>query len=214
MLVDGAPSLAGKAEIRAWFATQSELNFRIEGTPAASDFGAAFQKCSIRSDKWSYFGVDSMTGTCEVALDAGNISSFAIRFDENSKARLSDSPAASAADLIGIWITKNYLTDSGDLYLHFFDQGIGRLANSPDDSAAATNADFEGASLVWTYEDYVLTIQNTGPASEKYCQEQDVGNYLVKTVEQGGLTFKLINDSCNLRGVAFQIPSRWRPYKP
>ena len=214
LLVGGAPSRVGKAEIGDWLATQSELNFRIEGTPVASESGVAYQNCSISSDIWSYFGVNPMTGTCEVALDGGDITGFTIRFDENSMARLSDSPAASATDLIGIWITRNYLTDSGDLYLHFFDQGIGRLAASPIDSTTAPDADFEGASLMWTYEDYILTIQNDGPASENYCQEQDVGNYLVKTLDEGGLHFKPINDSCDLRKVAFRLPPRWRPHEP
>ena len=67
---------------------------------------------------------------------------------------------------------------------------------------------------MWTYNDYILTIQNVGPASEKYCQEQDVGNYLVKISDIGGLEFKPINDSCDLRKLAIQLPPRWRPHEP
>lgn len=212
--VDGTQSRAGKAEIEDWLLTQVELSFRLEGAPTASESGAAFENCSISSDIWSFFEVDPMTATCELALNGGAITSFVVQFDENSKARLSDSPAPSSADMIGIWITRNYLTDSGDLYLHFFEQGIGRLADSPSDSVAAPDSDFEGANLKWNYEDFILTVQNEGQASEKYCQEQDVGTFLAKTHEGGGLKFTTINDSCSLRGVAMQLPPRWRPHAP
>lgn len=153
LLVGDGPSRMGKAEVEEWLATQLELNFRIEGAPLASESGHAYLDCSISSDVWSYHGVNPMTGTCEVALAGGDIKGFTIGFDENSKAGLSDSPAASTINMIGIWITRNYMTYSGDLYLHFFDQSIGRLATSPNDSPNISVAEFEGASLVWTYED-------------------------------------------------------------
>ena len=163
---------------------------------------------------WLFFGTSPMSGTCDVVLEGGLITSFTVQFDENSNARLSDSPSATSADILGIWQTRNYLTDSGNLYLHFIEQGRGRLAGSPDGSLSLTDSDFEGASLTWTYQDYVLTIQNKGPASEGYCQEQDEGIYLVKMVDAGGLKFKAISDSCSLRGIAVPLPPRWFPYVP
>lgn len=212
--VDETPYLTGKTEIENWLAIQAELNFSMEGSPTASGSGVAFESCSISSDMWLYFGINPMTGTCELSLESGLITGFAVQFDEQSMARLSDSPAATSADILGIWQTRNYLTDSGDLYLHFIEQGRGRLAGSPDSSLSLIESDFEGASLAWTYQDYFLTFQNEGPASEKYCQEQDVGIYLVSKVEAGGLKFKTVVDSCSLRGIAMGLPPRWRPHVP
>lgn len=155
-----------------------------------------------------------MIGACEVELEGGQITSFTVRFDEDSKARLSDSPAAASADLIGIWTNWNFLAAPGDLYLQFFADGSARLAATPDDLLVTPSSEHPGASLSWTYEDHVLTIQNKGAASEKYCQEQDVGNYLVSNVDAGGINFKALNDVCSLRGVALEFPFRWRPYMP
>lgn len=214
--VEGTQISTGKREIQNWLESQAGLNFQFEGTPVSTDSGVSFDACMISSDIWSYFGLGSMTGTCEIALAEDNIISFVVQFDENSKGRLSESVAAVSADMIGIWITRNYLTDSGDLYLEFVEGGTGRLMGLPVDSTPDPDPDakFEGASLKWTYENYILTIQNEGPASEKYCQEQDVGSYLVKMADGGGLQFKRLNDTCSLRELAFKLPPRWRPMMP
>ena len=212
--VDGTSHRTGKTEIEDWLATQTELNLQIKGEPTSTESGVAFQSCSISSDMWGFFGVNPMTGTCQLALEAGLITGFVVQFDDDSRTRLSDSPAAASAEILGIWRTRNYLTDSGDLFLQFLEQGRGRLVGSSGDSIPAADSDFEGASLTWTYKDYVLTIQNEGLASDKYCQEQDVGIYLVKLVDAGGLKFKAISDSCSLRGIAVPLPPRWRPHLP
>ncbi|MEE9512577.1 MAG: nuclear transport factor 2 family protein, partial [Anaerolineales bacterium] len=101
--VDGTLSLNGKAEIEDWLATQAELSHRIEGDPTASGSGVAIESCSISSHQWLYFGVNPMSGTCTVEFEGGLITSFAVQFDENSKARLSESVAPVNADLVGIW---------------------------------------------------------------------------------------------------------------
>ena len=212
--VDEVITRTGKAEIENWLAIQADFRNRIEGDPTSSQSGVSIESCSISSDMWLFFGTNPMSGTCEVELEDGLITSFTVQFDEDSRARLSASPAATSADLVGVWITGNYLAESGDLFLEILESGTGRLVGSPDYSLPAPDSDFEGASIAWTYEDYILTIQNEGSASEKYCQEQDVGVYLVKSVDAGGLKFKPISDSCSLRKVAFQLPSRWRPEAP
>jgi len=212
--VDEVITRTGKAEIENWLEMQADLRHRVEGNPTSSESGVSIENCSISSGMWLFFETNPMTGTCDVVLEGGLIISFTVRFDEDSTARLSGSPAATTADLIGVWTTNNYLADSGDLFLEILDSGTGRLVGSPDNSLPAPDSDFEGASIAWTYEDYVLTIQNEGSASEPYCQEQDVGVYLVKSVDAGGLKFKPISDSCGLRKVAFELPPRWRPQAP
>ena len=88
----------------------------------------------------------------------------------------------------------------------------------PDDLSVAPDSDHPGARLKWTYEEYMLTLQNDGPASEGYCQEQDVGIYLIKTVESASgnrMQFKPVTDSCEYRAAALQrIGSPWDPYTP
>jgi hypothetical protein len=199
--------ITGKEPIADWLVLQTQLHYQFKGDPMASDSGVTFEDCSVSSYQWSFYGIQSMSGTCAAAIDDGLITDFTVRFDESSRAELSDSAVAATADLIGTWITRNYMTDSGDLHLQLFEDGSGRLAGTDD-------PDHEGATLAWTYEDFVLTLKNAGPASDGYCQEQDVGQFLVKNADGGGLSFKTITDSCALRATAFQLPPRWRPQEP
>ena len=212
--VGGAPHRTGKGEIEDWIREQADLNFQFTGDPVRSETRIVFTDCSISSYGWSFFGLDTMTGTCDVTLDDGAISSFSVQFDTESMEKLSGSPAATSADLIGTWVTLNYIGDSGDMFLEISGDGTGRLLGSRDASFPTPDSEFESANITWTYEETILTIQNDGPASEKYCEEQDVGTYLVKMVDGGGLKFKSIGDSCSLREVAFELPPRWRPYVP
>lgn len=212
--VDGTRAGTGKAEIEEWLSAQAKLNFQLEGTSVAIDSGVVIEDCSIKSDIWSYFELGSMTAICEIGVAGTDITSFVVQFDDSSKDRLSESPAASDSELIGIWRTRNYLTDSGELYLEFLEDGTGRLIGSMGGSIPDHGVEFEGASLNWTYENFILTIQNAGPASEKYCSEKDVGTFLVKNVDAGGLKFKLLGDTCALRGVAIPLPPRWIPNVP
>ena len=201
--VDGTLSRTGKAEIENWLAEQADLRLRIEGNPSASETGVTFEGCSISSIKWSYFGVDPMSATCEVALEGGLITSFAVQFDENSKARLSESVAPVSADLVGIWTAIGVIPTETEKpipgFLEFFKDGSARWAISPQDLLIAPDSDHPGVRLTWTYEDYVLTLQNQGPASEGYCQEQDVGTYLVRNTEGGGIKFKHLEEPCGWR---------------
>jgi hypothetical protein len=68
------------------------------------------------------------------------------------------------------------------------------------------------------YDDYVLTLQNDGPASEGYCQEQDVGTYLIRNVESASgnrMQFKLVSDPCVYRATALpRIAAPWDAYVP
>jgi len=207
LMLDETSPITGKEQIADWLAKQAELHFQLNGDPIASESGVTFESCSISSDQWLFYGTNPMSGTCEVALEDGLITNFAVQFDETSKASLADSPVATTTNMIGIWVTKNYLTDSGDLYLQFFEDGSGMLTGSLD-------SNHPDASITWTYEDYILTLQNHGAASEGYCQEQDVGKFLVKNADGGGLKFKTINDLCSLRGTALQLPPRWRQHVP
>lgn len=215
LMLDKTSPITGKIQIADWLAKQAILRFQLNGNPIASESGITFESCSISSDQWLFYGTNPMSGTCEVALEYGLITNFAIQFDENSQANLSDSPAAVSTDMVGIWTTRNYMDDSNNyLYLQFFEDGSGRLAVTPDDLLIAPDSDHAGASLTWTYENYVLSLQNDRVASEGYCQEQDVGKFLVKKVDGGGLRFKTINDSCSARGLAFKIPPRWLQHVP
>lgn len=215
LILDETSPITGKEQIADWLAKQAELHFQLNGNPIASESGVTFESCSISSDQWLFYGTNPMSGTCEVALEDGLITNFAVQFDENSQANLSNSPAAVSTDMVGIWTTKNYMDDSSNyLYLQLFENGSGRLAVTPDDLLIAPDSDHTGASLRWTYENYVFTLQNDRAASEGYCQEQDVGKFLVKKADGGGLVFKTINDSCSLRGLAFKIPPRWLQHVP
>ena len=215
--VDGTLSRTGKAEIENWLAEQADLRLRIEGNPSASETGVEIEGCSISSDQWLYFGVNPMSGTCEVALEGGLITSFTVQFDENSKARLSESVAPVSADLVGIWTAVGVTPDETEkpipFFLQFFEDGSARLGVAPDDLNIAPDASHPGARLTWVYEDYVLTIQNQGPAAEGYCQEQDVGTYLVRKTEAGGIKFKHLEEPCGWR-IFLSIVLDFDPYVP
>ncbi len=223
--VDGTLSRTGKAEIENWLEMQADLRHRIEGDPAFSESGVSIESCSISSDKWLYFGVNPMSGTCEVALEGGLVTNIVLQIDDDSKARLSDSQAATTADFLGIWMGGAPLP-GGDphvgevalYHLQFAEDGSARLAVTPDDLSIAPDSNHPGASLTWTYEDYVLTVQNEGSATEGYCQDQDVGTYLIKNVKSAGggrLQFNLISDSCVFRAATLQrVAAPWDPYVP
>jgi hypothetical protein len=152
---------------------------------------------------WIYFGVNPMSGTCEVALEGGLITRFAVQFDENSKGRLSESMVPVTGDLVGIWTSADSTPQEPNKYipffLQFFEDGIARSAVSPEDFLIAPDSNHPGVRYTWTYKDYVLTVQNQGPASEGYCQEQDVGTYLVRNIEEGGIQFRPLKDPCAWR---------------
>ncbi len=215
--VDGSLTRTGKAEIENWLATQADLRHRIEGEPTATEFGVVIESCSISSDQWLYFGVNPMSGTCDVAFEGGLITSFAVQFDENSKARLSESVAPVNADLVGIWTAPGVTPGTNERipgFLQFFEDGSARWAFSgPEDLLIAPDSDHPGVLLTWTYEDYMLTLQNQGPASEGYCQEQDVGTYLVRNTEGGGIQFKHLEEPCAWR-IQLSIFGEFDPYVP
>jgi hypothetical protein len=217
--VEGTSLYTGKAEIENWLATQAEIDYRIEGIPTASDSGVTFEGCSISSKKWSFFGVNPMTGTCEVALEGGLITSFAVQFDENSNAALSNSPAAERSDLVGTWFGTLGTPETSAIYvpnlLRFSDDGTIRWAVERDDLSIAPDLDHPIAVLDWTYEGYLLTVQNRGSAGEGYCHEQDVGVYLAKKTGDGEIQFKVISDSCPYRyNYLPRAGSSWEPYSP
>jgi len=217
--VEGTPPRTGKAKIENWLAKQAEIDYRIEGIPTASESGAGFEGCSTNSTKWMFFGVNPMTGTCEVALEGGLITSFSVQFDENSKAALSDSPVAERSDLIGTWFGTLGTPETSAIYvpnlLQFSDDGTIRWAVERDDLSTAPDLEHPIAVLDWTYEGHLLTVQNRGPASEGYCHEQDVGVYLAKKTGDGEIQFKAIRDSCPYRyNYLPRGGSPWDPYSP
>jgi hypothetical protein len=216
--VDGTPSRTGKAEIKNWLVTQADLNYRIEGDPTASESGVAFENCSMSSDQWAFVRVNPMSGTCEVALEGGHITSFTIQFDENLKARLSDSGTAVSADLVEIWAGTSPDPEAVRYIPSFFqilEDGSARFAFSPEDLLIAPDSDHPGVRFTWTYEGYVLTVQNQGPAIEGYCQEQDVGTYLFRNTDEDGIQFKSISDPCVWRkDMLVRRGGDWNPYVP
>lgn len=219
-------SITGKDQIADWLSTQAELNFQFNGDPIASDSGVTIENCLINSYQWSYYGIKAMSGTCDVAIEDGLITEFVVQFDENSKSSLSDSSVATSTDLVGIWTAEGILPDRDPheegarvwYYFQFNEDGSARLAVTPEDLLATPDPDHPGARYKWTYEDYVLTLQNDGPASEGYCLEQDTGTYMIRNVESvsgNRMQFKLISDSCVHRGRTLpRGGAYWDPYMP
>jgi len=213
-------SVTGKDQIANWLATQAELRFQFNGDPIPSESGVTIKNCSISSYQWIFYEVNPMSGTCEVALEGGLITNFAVQFDENSIAKLSEVPVVKRSDFIGVWscaVTFNHETNTPVFhYLQFVDDGTVRWASSPDDLLSTPDPNHPGALLTWTYEDFVLTLQNQGLASEGFCQEQDVGTYLTTRTDDGGIRYKGIEDSCGLRRAYLECyaPSDWVPFVP
>ena len=160
-----------------------------------------------------------MSATCEVTLEGGLINNFVVQFDENSKAELSDSPAAERSDLARIWTARGTEPESSAIpliqYLQFSEDGTARWAVSPDDLQIPPGSEHRGAQFDWSYADYVLTVQNQGEASEGFCKAQDVGTFLVKKVEDDGIYFWGIGDTCKFRLNTWQrAGSDWFLYVP
>jgi hypothetical protein len=223
--MDDPSSVTGKDQIAKWLTTQAELNFQFNGEPISSESGVTFENCSINSYQWSYYGIKALSGTCEVKVEDGLITEFTIQFDEKSKVSLSDSSVVLSNELIGIWTGEWPLPGadphSGEItlnHLQFSDDGSARLAITPDDLSIAPDSDHPGAHFVWTYENYVLTLQNEGPASEGYCSTKDVGIYLLRNVKNTSgnrMQFKLVSDSCAYRAAMLpRISAPWDPYVP
>jgi len=223
--VADATSVTGKDQIANWLTTQAELHYQFNGDPITSESGVTFENCSINSYQWSYYGIKAMSGTCEVKVEDGLITEFAVQYDENSKASLSDSSVVTSTDLVGIWTGEWPVPGadphSGEItlnHLQFNENGSARLAITSDDLLIAPDSDHPGAHFTWTYKNYVLTLQNEGQASEGYCLEQDVGTYLIRKVKSASgnrLQFKLVSDSCAYRAAMLpRISAPWDPYFP
>ena len=119
--------------------------------------------------------------------------------------------------MVGFWTATGVTPQEPNRYIgawmQFFEDGSVRWAVSPEDTLIAPDSDHPGVRLTWTYEDYVLTLQNQGPASEGYCQEQDVGTYLVRNTEGGGIKFKHLEEPCGWR-IQLSIVGEFDPYVP
>jgi len=223
--LDETSSITGKDAIANWLATQAELHYQFTGDPITSESGVNFENCLINSYQWSYYGLKVMSGRCEVTVDGELVTEFAVQFDEESKASLSASSVVTPLDLVGIWSGEwpkpGADPHDGEItlnHLQFNEGGSARLAVTPDDLLVNPDSDHPGARFTWTYENYVLTLQNDGPASEGYCLEQDVGTYLIRNVESVSgkrMQFKLVKDSCAYRATALpRISAPWDAYVP
>ena len=218
-------SVTGKEQTVDWLTTQANLNFQVNGDPIASESGVTYENCSMTSYQWSYYGIRAMNGTCDVKIEDGLITEFSVQFDEDSKTSLSNSSVVSPADLVGIWTGEWPIPGadphSGEItlnHLQFYDDGSARLALTSDDLSIAPDSDHPGARFTWTYENYILTLQNEGLASEGYCLEQDVGTYLIRNVESASgkrIQFKLVSDSCAYRAAMLpRISAPWDSFTP
>jgi len=216
-------SVTGKDQIADWLTTQAELKFQVNGDLIASESGVTFENCSINSYHWSYYGIKAISGTCDLVVEGGHITEFAVQFDENSKASLSDSSVVTPTELVGIWTGEWPIPGAdphnGEItlnHLQFNEDGSARLAITAEDLLIDPDSDHPGARFTWTYENYVLTLQNDGPASEGYCSGQDVGTYLIRNVKSTSgnrIQFKLVSDSCAYRAALLpRIASPWDPY--
>ncbi len=217
--VDGSRIRTGKVEIENWLVIQAAINYHIEGDPTASGSGVALESCSMSSDQWLFVGVNPMSGACEAALEGGLITSLTVQFDEDSTARLSESLTIVSAELVGFWTATGVTPQEPNRYIsawmQFFEDGSARWAVSPEDILIAPDFDHPGARFTWTYEDYVMTVQNQGPAIEGYCQDQDVGTYLVRNTDEDGIHFKSISDPCAWRkDILVRRGGDWDPYAP
>ncbi len=218
-------SLEGKSPIADWLTIQAKLQFELNGDPVTTDSGVSFENCLITSNQWSFYGIEAMSGTCTLVVEGGLVAELVIQYDENSKASLSDSSLVKPTDLVGIWTGEwpmpgaDPFADEITLnYFQFNEDGSARLATSPDDLSINPDSEHPGARFKWSYENYVLNLQNDGPASEGYCDEQDVGSYLIRTVKNVSLNriqFKLILDPCLYRASALpRIAAPWDAFLP
>lgn len=216
-------TVTNKDQVANWLAIQAELNFQFSGDPVSSEFGATIENCLINSYQWSYYGIKAMSGKCEVKVENGLVTEFTVQFDEDSKSSLSDSSVVSHTDLVGAW-TGEWPMPEADPHsdeitlnhLQFNEDGSARLAITSNDLLIAPDSDHPGARFTWTYENFILTLQNDGPASEGYCSEQDIGNYLIRKVKNASgnrMQFKLISDSCAYRAAMLpRISAPWDSY--
>ncbi len=218
-------SLEGKSPIADWLTIQAKLQFELNGDPVTTDSGVSFENCLITSNQWSFYGIEAMSGTCTLVVEGGHVAELVIQYDENSKASLSDSSLVKPTDLVDIWTGEwpmpgaDPFADEITLnYFQFIEDGSARLATSPDDLSINPDSEHPGARFKWSYENYVLNLQNDGPASEGYCDEQDVGSYLIRTVKNVSLNriqFKLILDPCLYRASALpRVAAPWDAFLP
>jgi hypothetical protein len=158
--VDEVSSVTGKDQIANWLATQAELHFQYNGDPIASESGVTFENCSTNSYQWSYYRIKSLSGTCNMKVEDGRITEFAVQFDDNSKASLSDSTVVAPTDLVGIWTGEwarpgvHEHPEESDIVTYFFqfaEGGSARLAVSPEDLLTSPDSNHPGANLSWTY---------------------------------------------------------------
>lgn len=128
------------------------------------------KNCAIGSDKWLYFGINPMSGTCDLTIENGIVTKFSMQFDNDSMSRLSESLAVERSDLIGTWRQATGAEFVEGVPVHWFlkisEDGTARWAVSPEDLSELPDSDHVGALLSWAYDDLILTVQNKGPATE------------------------------------------------
>jgi hypothetical protein len=221
LLIAGDQVTKGKAEMRDWFEAQSALNFQFEGVPVVLDTGVSIAPCLIHSDAWSYFKLEEMTGSCELDITDGKITSFKLLYDEDTSTRLAESAALPISALYSIW-TSPGVPPGGDtqsdwvnFYMQFMGNGEARISLAPESLQSDPNPDHPGVKLAWSFDGFMLTITNLGDASEGYCSAQDLGMYLVRSDGTGGIQFKPIQEDCLWRRFTLQrLGKSWDLYLP
>jgi hypothetical protein len=200
----------GKEEIRIWLEGMMADNFHLETEIVEAKDNAVTGYDTMSMDSMKFYGIETMTGTSEIAFENGKISALNFSWSEETLADLQAAPFVAREDLIGAWTVGTHMKINED--------GTVRIADKIDDLAEPVSEEHPGSLGTWTYDGMVFTFQehleSAGEEHEGLCDGQ-VGIYLVRWAASDGdrLRFEPIEDPCGTRNGGMQW-GNWAPITP
>lgn len=197
----------GKAEIQGWLEQMFADNFQLEAEIVEVNGDVVVEHDTMTMDSMSFFGIEPLTGTSEIALENGKIKAINFSFSDETLADLQAAPFVAREDLIGAWTVGTYLQLNED--------GTARVALKVDDLDQPVSEEHPGSLQAWSYDGMVLRVEIVEVAGESTCTPGQVGYFFVKWSgkDLDRLSFDLISDECGDRAGGMMW-GNWAPMSP
>ncbi len=198
----------GKEEIRIWLEGMIADNFQLETEIVDVKDYVVYGIDTMSMDSMKFFGIETLTGTSEITIEDGKITTFIFSWSDETIADLQAAPFVAQEDLIGIWSVGTYMQINED--------GTFRVGSKIDDLTEPVSEEHPGSLEEWTFDGMVMTVRAIEALGEGTdCTPDQVGVYLIRWAgeDKDRLKFEKLDDACASRGMGLQW-NNWAPISP
>lgn len=197
----------GKAEIQGWLEGMFADNFQLELEIVEVNGNVVIERDTMTMDSMRFYGIETLTGTSEITVEAGKITAFNFSFSDKTLADLQAAPFVAPENLIGIWTV-------GTL-MQINDDGTLRVASNTADLDLPVSKEHPGSLEKWSYDGMALTMEIVESAGKGTCSPGQAGAYFVRWAGDNldRLKFEPIYEECSSRRGGMQW-GNWTPVSP